>query len=230
MRSIMLGLMAAGLVFFTAYADSTSLKVTVDGIQEGKPISPQFAFCTYDEKNHTKDGGNISPAISWSGAPKGTRSYAIIMHDTDVPTVFDDANQEGKVIAADLPRKDFYHWVLTDIPSKRTQLKKGEDSAAVNKKGKSFGRFPHGQRGVNDFGSFMKGAFAGYDGPCPPWNDAIAHHYHFTVYALSVPTLGLKGAFTGPQALKAMEGKILAKGTVTGLFSQNPEVLKIPGN
>jgi len=69
----------------------------------------------------------------------------------------------------------------------------------------------------------MKGQYFGYDGPCPPWNDERLHHYHFTVYALSVKTLGLSGAFDAEAALAAMKGKVLAKGTSTGIFTQNPK-------
>jgi phosphatidylethanolamine-binding protein (PEBP) family uncharacterized protein len=68
----------------------------------------------------------------------------------------------------------------------------------------------------------MKGQYYGYDGPCPPWNDDLVHHYHFTVYALSVPSLGLPKDFDGPAAMDAMKGKILAQGEELGLFTQNP--------
>ena len=42
----------------------------------------------------------------------------------------------------------------------------------------------------------MSGDYFGYDGPCPPWNDALVHRYVFTLYALDVATLGLQGPFT----------------------------------
>jgi phosphatidylethanolamine-binding protein (PEBP) family uncharacterized protein len=68
----------------------------------------------------------------------------------------------------------------------------------------------------------MKGQYFGYDGPCPAWNDEIAHRYVFTVYALSVPSLNLSGAFTGSVVLAALEGKVLAKGELVGLYTTNP--------
>ena len=70
----------------------------------------------------------------------------------------------------------------------------------------------------------MKGAYGGYDGPCPPWNDEIVHHYHFAVYALDVPSLGLDGRFTGPDALRALAPHTIAKGTFMGTYSLNPQV------
>ena len=68
----------------------------------------------------------------------------------------------------------------------------------------------------------MKGQYYGYDGPCPPWNDDVVHHYHFTVYALSVSSLGLPKDFDGPAVLDAMKDKILAQGELLGLYTQNP--------
>src|SRR5439155_487726 len=75
---------------------AAALTVTVGGIEEGKPIAEKFAYCVPDGKGQSKDaGGNMSPAISWSGAPAGTKSYAIIVQDPDVPASFESANQPG---------------------------------------------------------------------------------------------------------------------------------------
>ena len=70
----------------------------------------------------------------------------------------------------------------------------------------------------------MAGDYFGYDGPCPPWNDAVAHRYVFTLYALDVPTLAVSGHFTGGQARAAMKGHILAEASVTGRYTLNPNV------
>jgi hypothetical protein len=75
----------------------------------------------------------------------------------------------------------------------------------------------------------MKGQYFGYDGPCPPWNDEIVHHYHFTVYALNVASLNLPAGFAAADAMAAMNGVVLAKGDVVGLYAQNPAVIaKMP--
>ncbi|SVE20694.1 uncharacterized protein METZ01_LOCUS473548 [marine metagenome] len=72
----------------------------------------------------------------------------------------------------------------------------------------------------------MAGDYGGYDGPCPPWNDELLHHYEFQVYALDVESLGLddNGDFRGPDVMAAMQGHILAKGKIVGTYTQNPNV------
>jgi hypothetical protein len=207
---------------------TATLSVTIDDWPNGGPIPERFAFCVPADEGHVTMGRNRSPAIRWSGAPAGTKSYAIICHDPDVPSKPDDVNQEGKTVPASLPRIDFYHWVLVDIPAEMTSLVAAAESDGVIPGGKSPGKCAHGIRGLNNYTDWfagddtMKGDYGGYDGPCPPWNDEIVHHYHFTVYALDVATLGLSGRFGGPEALKAMEGHVLAKGTWTGTYTLNP--------
>src|ERR1043166_2870044 len=70
----------------------------------------------------------------------------------------------------------------------------------------------------------MGGDYFGYDGPCPPWNDSIVHHYVFTLYALDVARLALQGNFKGPDVLGAMRRHVLGQASVTGLYSLNPAV------
>jgi Raf kinase inhibitor-like YbhB/YbcL family protein len=213
-------------------AGASPLSVTVEGITPGGAIPREFAFCVSAAQGHVTFGPNKSPAIMWSKGPMGTASYAIITADPDVPSSFDSANKEGQTIPATLRRIDFYHWILVDIPASMAGLPVGADSDGVSPHGKKPGPTPNGVRGVNDFGpafsadTTMAGAYGGYDGPCPPWNDTIVHHYHFVVYALDVPHLGLSGKFTGPQALKAMQPHILAKGEVVGIYTTNPDVAK----
>jgi len=204
------------------------LSVYVGGLRDGA-IPPKLVYCQADASSHTKDGGNRSPDIRWTKGPAGTKSYAIIAVDPDVPTVFTDANQAGRTIPAALPRQSFYHWVLLDIPSNITSLPEGVDSSGVSKQGKPVGSFAYGVRGVNDYGKFhINGdTHGGYDGPCPPWNDEIVHHYHFKVFALDVPALHLE-APDGPTAIAAMAGHVLAEGEAVGTYTQNLQLPKPP--
>jgi len=222
--------LAGGLVGRAAGAPA--IDVTVAGVRPNGPIPGEFAFCVPAAQGHVTLGPNKNPEISWSKGPAGTESYGIIMVDPDVPSVFDAVNKEGKTIPASLKRINFYHWILVDIPSKYTSIPAGVDSNGVTPHGKKTGMTPYGPRGVNDYGPFfatnpgMKGDYGGYDGPCPPWNDEIPHHYHFMVYALNVSMLALHGKVSGPEALRAMQTHILAMGEMVGLYALNPDVAK----
>ena len=92
-------------------------------------------------------------------------------------------------------------------------------------------RFPASARqGINDYTGWfagdkdMAGNYFGYDGPCPPWNDAIPHRYVFTLFALDVARLDVGGVFTGTDARKAMAGHVLDQAVVTGRYTLNPAV------
>jgi len=161
----------------------------------------------------------------------GTKSLAVICHDPDVPSKPDDVNQEGRTIPASLPRIDFYHWVLVDLKPHAGPIEAGEFSDGVTPKGKSGPQGPRETRqGLNDYTAWfastdgMKGDYYGYDGPCPPWNDTIPHHYVFTLYALDVEQLAVNGTFRGADALNAMKGHVLGEATLTGIYSLNPDI------
>lgn len=165
-----------------------------------------------DGSGKTTNSDNISPEISWSGAPAGTKSYAIVVVDPDVPAKFDDANKPGKTIDANFPRQNFYHWVLLNIPANINKIEEGKGKDA--KLGNTL---------VNDFASFIKDkpaqTFLGYDGPCPPFNDARLHHYHFIVYALDVDSIAAAEFTTGREAISDIEKHALAKGELVGTYS-----------
>ena len=209
--------LAQGCLVANAFALDTPAKLTVNvsGIQEGAPIDAKFAFCKTDGKGRTIDGGNISPAISWSGAPDKTKSYVLIVVDRDVPANFDTANKPGQIIQNSFPRQNFYHWVLTDIPASVHGVLEGKNSNGITKGGKAFGRSEYGINGVNGYG------FGGYDGPCPPWNDERIHNYHFIVYALDVPSVKLPDPIKGPLTEEAMKEHVLAQGEVNGTYTTN---------
>ena len=197
----------------------------------GRRMPERLAFCSPDEVSHATLSTNCNPQLKWGGVPDNVKSFALLCCDPDVPSRPDDVNQEGKTVPEDLPRIDFYHWVLIDIPSSDTEIASGSHSDSVTPRGKSEGDAPSGMRhGINDYTAWfdgdpdMGGQYFGYDGPCPPWNDSIIHHYHFTVYALDVPNLPLEGAFTGQDALDAMQGHVLDQASLIGTYTLNPAV------
>ena len=207
------------------------MKLTSTSFENGKPIPPEYAFCGMDAKTHATLSNHHNPQLSWSDAPAGTKSFAVICHDPDVPSKGDDVNQEGRTVPASLPRVDFFHWVLVDIPAGVHAIGGGELSSSVTARGKPGPVAPNGMRqGINDYTAWfagdgdMGGDYYGYDGPCPPWNDEIVHHYVFTVFALDVDKLAVSGRFNGGDVRSAMAGHVLAEASITGLYTLNPTV------
>lgn len=197
---------------------------------DGQPIDARYAFCQ-PRPTEGGDGGNVSPHLRWSGAPDGTRSFAVVLHDPDVPADGTDANKDDATIPEGADRVDFYHWLLVDVPADLSEIAEGALSDGVIAGGREPGRTTHGLEGVNDYTSFfegsdMAGTYGGYDGPCPPFNDERLHHYHLTVYALDVQSLGLDegGHFRGQDVMDALEGHVLDQAEVVGTFTRNPDV------
>jgi len=80
-------------------------------------------------------GGNISPSLSWSGAPSDTKSFAITVYDPDAPT-----------------GSGFWHWVMFNIPAATTSLPQGAGAP---------GKQPPGTTQVqNDYGTVGYGGRA----------------------------------------------------------------------
>jgi Raf kinase inhibitor-like YbhB/YbcL family protein len=207
------------------------MNVTSSSFENGAPIPGEFAFCVPDPSTHAVFGPNRNPALEWDDVPDGTSSFVLICHDRDVPTKPDDVNQEGREVPADLPRADFYHWVLVDLPGEVRSLEAGAFSSGVTARGKGADPGAHGTRpGVNDYTGWfagdadMGGTYFGYDGPCPPWNDAIIHHYVFTLYATDLDHCPVEGDFTGPDVLSAIEGHVLAEAAIVGTYTLNPSL------
>ena len=207
------------------------MKLASSSFADGGAIPGEFAFCAADAKTHVTLSKNLNPQLAWSGAPMGTKSFAIVCHDPDVPSRGGDVNQEGRVVPASLARVDFFHWVLVDLAPAMAGVKAGEFSSSVVARGKSGPQAPHGARqGINDYTGWfandtdMAGDYYGYDGPCPPWNDERAHRYVFTVFALDVERLPLEGRFDGHEVRKAVQGRVLAQAALTGRYTLNPAV------
>ncbi len=238
----MIGKVSLGLALGTCVvmaamptASAASLKVKVDSAKDGGMIATKYGFCMATAQGHAGPAPDISPAISWSKGPKGTQSYAVILTDTDSPkSDRDKMNKEGMTVPKTATRQTFYHWVLVDIPANVTSLKEGAGSKGRVTRGKP-ATADVGKPGVNMFtmvfanNDAMKGQYFNYDGPCPPWNDENVHHYHFTVYALSVKSLGLPADFDGPAVVAAMKGKVLADGKLDANYTTNPATgAKVP--
>ncbi|HWM83643.1 MAG TPA: YbhB/YbcL family Raf kinase inhibitor-like protein [Pseudolabrys sp.] len=117
-----------------------------DYLKQDHVLSADFGFgCA---------GGNRSPHLKWSGAPAGTRSFAVTCYDPDAPT-----------------GSGFWHWVVVNIPPEVTELPLDAGNPAS-------GKLPQGALQTRtDYGN------AAYGGPCPPEGDH-PHRYLFTVFAV----------------------------------------------
>ncbi len=135
--------MAAALVAWGASAHAEgALSVTSPDIAPGGTIAIEQVFNSFG-----CTGGNLSPALNWSGAPAGTKSFAITIYDPDAPT-----------------GSGFWHWVAYNIPPTVTSLPKG--AGAIHSTTMPAGRI----QSRTDYGQ------AGYGGPCPP-QGAPHHYY-----------------------------------------------------
>ncbi|MBN2483636.1 MAG: YbhB/YbcL family Raf kinase inhibitor-like protein [Candidatus Omnitrophica bacterium] len=126
-------------------------------------------------------GKNISPALSWEGAPEKTKSFAITMYDPDAPT-----------------GSGWWHWIVFNIPAKVTSLPANAgkiDSRSLPKEA---------IQSRTDFG------IPGYGGACPPVGDQ-PHRYIFTVYSLDVPTLDLDANASGAMIGYYLNAHMLGK-------------------
>lgn len=107
------------------------------------------------------NGSNVSPQLSWSNAPEGTRSFAITMYDVDAPT-----------------GSGWWHWLAFNIPTDVTEFVTNAGNIDANLVPENV------VQSINDYGT------KGYGGPCPPIGNGF-HQYIITVHALKVEQLDL---------------------------------------
>ncbi|MGH8112233.1 MAG: YbhB/YbcL family Raf kinase inhibitor-like protein [Rhodanobacteraceae bacterium] len=203
-----------------------------DSFENNAPIPAEFAFGKRgDDGEPFALSANRNPHLAWRDAPEATKSFALACIDRDVPSRGDDVNQPGRTVPADLPRVDFAHWLMVDVPPTCTTVAAGACSDGVTPHGKQNPKGPAGSRqGRNDFTGWfasdkdMAGDYLGYDGPCPPWNDALLHLYRFRVYALDVARLGLPRTFGWAELQPALAGHVLDEAELVGTYSLNPGV------
>ena len=135
-------------------------------------------------------GGNLSPALTWSGAPAGTKSFALTLYDPDAPA-----------------GSGWWHWVMFDIPANASALAAGAGDVAG-------GKAPTGALQTNtDYGK------AGFGGPCPPAGDK-PHRYVFTLYALKVDKLGADPASTAALVGFMLNANKLDRATFTVYYGR----------
>jgi len=200
------------------------MHLSSDSITNGQPIAATFA--AGDAEGFAP---NRNPQLAWHDVPAGTRSFALLCIDPDVPTVPDTVGRKDCTVPRDQPRAHFAHWAMADIPVDVRALAAGSCSDGFTVGGKTQPAGPAGCRqGLNDFTGWfagnpdMAGQYLGYDGPYPPFNDERVHRYFFRVFALDVAQLVLPTPFTAADVLHAMHGHVLAEASLHGTYTLNP--------
>lgn len=134
------------------------------------------------------NGDNLSPQLAWSGAPKGTESFAVTCFDPDAPT-----------------GSGFWHWVVVNIPASVNALELGAGDPAS-------GKMPAGALEVRtDFGK------PGYGGPCPPQGSNI-HRYIFNVHAVGLKELPVTADTSAAVVGFYLNFNTLEKASLIGLY------------
>jgi Raf kinase inhibitor-like YbhB/YbcL family protein len=204
------------------------MRLWSQSFQQGDRIPARFAAGRSDPASVVTFSDNLSPPLAWDDVPAGTQSFALICHDPDVPSRGDDVNQPDREVPPTLPRVDFFHWVLADLPPALRSVAEGEFSSGFTARGKPGPATLHEARhGLNDYTGWfagnaeMAGQYHGYDGPFPPFNDSLLHHYVFTLYALDVTRAAVEGSFTGAELRAAIAGHVLAEARLTGIYTLN---------
>jgi Raf kinase inhibitor-like YbhB/YbcL family protein len=179
-------LSVATLAVSLVQAGAPTLTLTSPDFRADSPISEVHVFnsdgCT---------GQDRSPALSWQGAPAGTKSYVITMFDLD-----ERGSPSG-----------WWHWVLYNIPATTAGL---PENAGAEKDGK----LPAGAtRGKTDYGT------TAYDGPCPGKGEP-PHRYLITLYALRVEKLSLPAESSGAMVTITARDFTLAKASVTARYGR----------
>ena len=169
----------------THSAMASAFTLSSPQIKEGGSLANEQVFNSFG-----CTGDNVSPELSWSGAPKETKSFAVNVYDPDAPT-----------------GSGWWHWVLINLPASTTKLPLGAGDATKN-------LLPAGAlQTQTDFGT------PGFGGACPPQGDK-PHRYIFTVYALKVESLPLDAKASGALAGYYINANTIAKASITATYGR----------
>ncbi|MEI6281464.1 MAG: YbhB/YbcL family Raf kinase inhibitor-like protein [Alphaproteobacteria bacterium] len=166
-------------------AQAADFKLTSPDIKEGGTVPLPHVMnamgCT---------GGGVSPALSWSGAPEGTKSFALTVYDPDAPT-----------------GSGFWHWVVVNIPASTSSIAAGTKPDGIG--------LPAGSLQTRT----DAGAGTGYLGPCPPVGDK-PHRYIFSVIALKTDKLDVNADASGAYVGFNIHFAELGRATLTATYGR----------
>lgn len=151
---------------------------------------------------YSQAGDELSPPLAWSGAPEGTASFVLIVHDLDAMV-----NPPNDYTAPVRDTNDVLHWLVWNIPATATGLPEGVPQGP---------QLPDGMRQISQTGPYYRGPAAPATGP--------AHHYVFELYALDA-ALMIPNTDTSPGEVRAavraaMATHIRGKAAMVGLYKR----------
>ncbi len=162
-----------------------AFQVTSPDMEQGGTLQAAQVF-----KGFGCEGGNRSPALSWSGEPAGTKSFAITLYDPDAPS-----------------GSGWWHWTVVNLPASVHSLPAGAGDATGS-------GLPAGAvQGRTDFG------VSAFGGACPPAGDK-PHRYVLTVWALKTDKLPVDAAAPGAMVGFMLNGNVLGKATLTATYGR----------
>jgi Raf kinase inhibitor-like YbhB/YbcL family protein len=165
-----------------------ALTLTSNSFKEGATLGMEHILSA--DYGFGCGGGNKSPHLAWSGAPAGTKSFAVHCFDPDAPT-----------------GSGFWHWVVVNIPANVSELKldAGNPTSGLLPKGALQTR--------TDFGK------PGYGGPCPPEGHG-PHRYQFTLFAVKQDALPVAADTSAAIVGFNLHFNTLEKAVLTGKFQR----------
>jgi Raf kinase inhibitor-like YbhB/YbcL family protein len=165
---------------FARLPEVPSFTVTSTTVEDGKPLPvPQLSGMS-----GVPGGQDASPQLTWSGAPAGTRSYAVTVYDPDAPT-----------------GSGFWHWAVANIPADTTSLPEGAGDDTGSGLPAGAVQLPNDARAAR------------YVGAAPPAGHG-EHRYFITVHALDIDDVGVAEDATPAVLGFTMAGHILARATL----------------
>jgi len=157
-----------------------SFRVTSTTVRNGHPLPTPELSGVFG----VPGGKDISPQLSWSGFPAGTKSFVVSMYDPEAPT-----------------GSGFWHWIVADIPATTTSLPR--DAGAPSSKVLPPGAFQlDGDAGA-----------ARYIGGAPPAGSGV-HDYYITVTAMNVPKTGVGPTASGALLGFTIDSHTIARATI----------------
>jgi Raf kinase inhibitor-like YbhB/YbcL family protein len=186
MKKLLLTLTSFIIAISMASAQSMSLSSTA--FEDGAIIPVKYSQAAAG----AAPGGGTSPALQWTNAPAGTKSFVLHMHDLD--------------FVHDKTTDDQVHWLVWNIPASSTGLPEGVPAGA---------RLKDGSYQISVTGQVYRGPGAAANGP-------LHHYtFELFALDITLDQQPAGDAFqTRAMIMKAMQGHILARCAYTGRFKR----------